>query len=102
MDDLTFIVLKIVVTIATALITSYLIPLIRAKLNGAKYAILLATVDIAVRAAEQTLSGEYGQVKKDVVVKYITDWMIAHGISITQNQLDQIIEAAVYSIHNEG
>lgn len=102
MNELTFNILKIVVTVATALISAYVIPLLKAKLQEAKYARLLEMVEIAVRAAEQTIKGSgMGNVKKDEVVKFVTEWMLDHGIHITQDQLDQLIEAAVFSMNRE-
>ena len=43
----------------------------------------------------------HGNIKKDEVIKFVTDWMVSHGINVTQEQLDQLIEAAVYSMNNE-
>lgn len=103
MNELTFNILKIVVTVATALISAYVIPLLKAKLQEAKYARLLEMVEIAVRAAEQTIKGSgMGNVKKDEVVKFVTEWMLDHGIAITQQQLDQLIECAVYNLKMEA
>lgn len=101
MNELTFNILKIVVAVATVFISAYVIPLLREKLNDSRYNRLLDMVEIAVRAAEQTIKAD-GAVKKDEVVKFVTEWMIAHGISITQEQLDQLIECAVYNLKQEA
>ena len=100
MNDLTFNILKIVVAVSTVFISVYVIPLLREKLNDSKYQRLLDMVEIAVRAAEQTIKAD-GAVKKDEVVKFVTQWMLAHGISITQDQLDQLIECAVFNMNRE-
>jgi LL-H family phage holin len=103
MNDITFNILKIVITIATALISAYVIPLLKEKLKDAKYQSLLEIVGIAVRAAEQTIKGSgQGAVKKDEVITFVTDWMVRHGISITQDQLDQLIECCVYNLKLEA
>lgn len=101
MNELTFNILKIVVAVATVFISAYVIPLLKEKLNDSRYNRLLDMVEIAVRAAEQTIKAD-GAVKKDEVVKFVTEWMIAHGISITQEQLDQLIECAVYNLKQEA
>jgi LL-H family phage holin len=101
MNDLTFNILKIVVAVATVFISAYVIPLLREKLNDSRYNRLLDMVEIAVRAAEQTIKAD-GAVKKDEVVKFVTQWMLAHGIAITQEQLDQLIECAVYNLKMEA
>ena len=100
MNDLTFNILKIAVTLATVFISAYLIPLLKEKLNDSKYNRLLEMVEIAVRAAEQTIHSE-GSVKKDQVIEFVTAWMLEHGIAITQDQLDQLIEACVFNMKRE-
>lgn len=103
MNDITFNILKIVVTIATALISVYVIPLLKEKLHDAKYERLLEIVDVAVRAAEQTIKGSgLGSVKKDEVINFVTSWMLIHGIEISDDQLDQLIECAVYNLKLEA
>ena len=101
MNELTFNILKIVVAVATVFVSAYVIPLLREKLHDSKYQRLLEMVEIAVRAAEQTIKAD-GAVKKDEVVKFVTQWMLAHGIAITQDQLDQLIECAVFNMNREG
>ena len=103
MNDLTFNILKIVVAVATTMISVYVLPLLKEKLREAKYARLLEMVEVAVRAAEQTIKGSgMGSVKKDEVLKYVTKWMVDHGIQVTQEQLDQLVEACVYQLHLEA
>lgn len=103
MNDITFNILKIVIAVATALISAYVIPLLKENLKDAKYQRLLEIVEIAVRAAEQTIKGSgQGAVKKDEVINFVTSWMVAHGIVITEEQLDQLIECAVYNLKLEA
>lgn len=101
MNDITFIILKVIVSVAAALLTVFVIPLLKEKLTDARYQRLLAYVEVAVRAAEQTIKGSgQGHVKKDEVINYVTTWMLTHGIQISEDQLDQLIEAAVYVMNN--
>lgn len=103
MNDITFNILKIVVTIVTALVSAYVIPLLKEKLNDSKYQRLLDMVEIAVRAAEQTIQGSgLGAVKKDEVINFVSEWMMIHGVEISQGQLDQLIECAVYNLKMEA
>lgn len=99
MNDITFMILKIVVSVAIALVTGFLIPYIKNQTNIMQNEELLAIVKIAVQAAEQTLKG--GEVKKADVVKFVSDWLTEHGIKITAEQLDKLIESAVYAMNNE-
>lgn len=103
MNDITFIILKVVVSICAALVTVYLIPYLKTLRQDRRYASLLDMVEIAVRAAEQTYkeSGQ-GARKKEEVMTFVREWMQNHGISISSYQLDQLIECAVYQMKQEG
>lgn len=102
MNDLTFDILKIIVSISCALISAYLIPFIHSKLQDVKYQNLLEIVEIAVRAAEQTVAGAgKGKRKKQEVITFVTTWAKEHGVSITEEQLSQLIEAAVFNMNLE-
>lgn len=103
MTDLSFKILEVVVSVATALISVYVIPLLREKLKDAKYQDLVEIVDVAVRAAEQTIKGEkMGAVKKDEVIDFVTWWAAVHGVNITDEQLDRLIECVVYNLKLEA
>lgn len=103
MNDISFTILKVVVSVATALISVYVIPLLREKLKDAKYQDLVEIVEVAVRAAEQTIKGEkMGAVKKDEVIGFVTWWAAVHGVNITEEQLDRLIECVVYNLKMEA
>lgn len=99
MNDVTFMILKVIVSVATALITVYLIPYIKSQTKTKRQEEVLSMVEVAVRAAEQTLNS--GKVKKAEVVTFVTSWLDQRGIKITEEQLDKLIESAVYSMNNE-
>ena len=103
MNDVTFIILKLVVSVCAALVTAYLIPYIKTLRNDKRYASLLDAVEVAVRAAEQTFrqSGQGAQ-KKEEVLNFISEYMTTHGFSISSYQLDQLIECAVYQMKQGG
>lgn len=103
MNDITFMVLKIVISICAALITVYVIPYLRTLRSDKRYSALIDMVRVAVLAAEQTITGEkQGSVKKETVVEFVRDWMQKQGLDITYEQLSQLIEAAVYSMKQEA
>ena len=101
MNEITFTILKIVISVSAALISAFVIPLLKEKLADIKYQRLLEMVEIAVKAAEQTIGAGNGSIKKEEVINFVTNWMLSHGIMITEEQLDQLIEAAVYAMNNE-
>lgn len=99
MDELTFIILKTVVSVCAALITVYLVPYIKTLRNDSRYAQVAEVVDVAVRAAEQTIKGiGQGANKKEVVLTFVNRWMDEHGIYMESDQLNQLIECAVWQI----
>lgn len=103
MNDLTFSILKIVVSVCAALVTVYVIPYLKTLRTDKRYAQLLDMVAIAVRAAEQTIteSGQ-GAVKKERVIEFVQEWMMAQGVNITYEQLSELVEGAVYSMKQEA
>ena len=101
MNDLTFNILKIVISVAVALISAYLVPFIKNKLQEDKYSQLVVMVHTAVQAAEQTIGSGNGAVKKDEVMSFVTDYMNRVGIKITEEQLDQLVESAVFQMNLE-
>lgn len=100
MNDITFMILKLVISVATAIVTAYLIPFLKSQTKTRQQEEILQMVNIAVRAAEQSLAN--GKVKKTDVITFVTTWLEERGIKITDEQLDKLIEAAVYSMNNES
>lgn len=98
MDELTFTLLRIVISVTAALITVYLIPYLKSQTNTKQMDELIGMINVAVKAAEQTVKG--GKMKKAEVITFMSEWMNSRGISITDDQLDKLIESAVYSMNN--
>lgn len=98
MNNVTFEILKIVVALCAALVTVYVVPYLNDLKKDRRYAALLEIIDVAVRAAEQVLKDESGQFKKAEVVKFVREWLERNGIGIMEDQLDQLIEAAVWQM----
>ena len=102
MNDILFNVLLVVVMVLSILLTTYVIPFLKAKIKNSEYDALLDTVFRAVRAAEQKITESgMGQVKKAQVIAYVKNWLEARKITITEEQLDTLIEAAVFIMNKE-
>ena len=102
MHEIMIDVLMIVVSILSALVSAYLIPLIKAKTNSEKYADLMDIIVVAVKAAEQTINGSgQGKAKKAEVVAFVSHWLAEKNIRISEAELDKLIECAVYAMKNE-
>lgn len=101
MNDVTFNILKLVVSVSVAVISAFLVPYLRNKLKDEKYKNLIDMVKVAVYAAEQTIGAGNGGLKKQEVIVFVSNWMRENGISITEDQLSQLIESAVFAMNKE-
>ena len=102
MNELTFDILKIVVSACAALITVYVVPYIKTLMQDKRYESIMGMVEIAVRAIEQTRKEQgQGKLKKAEVETFITEWLTRQGIKITEDELNQLIECAVFTMKQE-
>ena len=100
MNDVSFLILKIVVIVAVMLITGFLIPFIKNLIASFKDERVRKLVTEAVQAAEQTIKGAgSGAVKKEEVWDFVSKWLGQHGIDISSDQLDKLIESAVFAMN---
>ena len=76
-------------------ITCVLVPYIKSKTTSEQQKEINAWVKIAVAAAEQIYAGSgRGEEKK----AYVLEWLRAHGVTVDDEKLDAMIEAAVYEL----
>lgn len=92
-------ILEAVATLAVALITTFVVPYIKSKTTLEQQTQINAWVRIAVTAAEQVYEGPGQGDKKKA---YAMTWLAGHGISVDEDKLDAMIEAAVYELANNG
>lgn len=95
---MTFDITPIVEAVAAALcavVTCVLVPYIKSKTTAEQQKEINAWVKIAVSAAEQIYVGSSrGEEKK----AYVLEWLRAHGVTVDDEKLDAMIEAAVYEL----
>lgn len=97
MTDLTPIV-NAVITLIAAIVTTFLIPWIKSKIDAAKLAQIVEWVGIAVRAAEQIYNESgMGEKKK----QYVLDFLEDKGFTLDPNSINAMIEAAVKELNIE-
>ena len=97
MTDLTPIVNAVIALIA-AIITTFLIPWIKSKIDAAKLAQIVEWVGIAVRAAEQIYNESgMGEKKK----QYVLDFLASKGFTLDPDSINAMIEAAVKELNIE-
>lgn len=90
-------IIQAVIGLCVALVTAFVIPWVKAKVGAQNMTELLAWVDIAVAAAEQIYTSTQGAEKK----KYVIHFLQQKGYVADPAVLDNTVEAAVLTLHNE-
>ncbi len=101
MSEMIFEILKLVVMIAVFIVTCYLIPWIRGKIGQDKLDEITKWVNAAVLMAQQVYFAKTGAERKAIVVDLLKNILIAKNISVSDEQLDILIEAAVKAMRIE-
>lgn len=95
-------ILVFVITVLGIILTQNIIPYVKSLIKSSEYANVYDIVEMAVRAAEQKCAApKQGKAKKADVYAYISQWLNEKGICLTEDDIDRLIEAAVYSMNNE-
>ena len=88
-------IIEAVAALIGVIITCVLIPYIKSKTTTEQQKEINAWVKIAVSAAEQLFTGSgRGEEKK----AYVIAWLKERGVTVNENELDALIEAAVYEL----
>ena len=86
----------LIIAVLSAVVTYAVVPLLRAKLGDQRLAVVKEWVNIAVHAAEQIFhAGGQGAEKK----QYVIDFLNSKGLKISEEELDRLIEAAVFEMN---
>lgn len=94
MVDITNIV-SAVITLIVALITTFLIPWLKNKLDADKFEKIQAWTKVAVQAAEMIYNGAgRGEEKKAYVIQYLNE----KGFNLDTATIDALIESAVLEL----
>jgi hypothetical protein len=102
MDEFVFAILEGLVGVCIIYIMRYVIPFLRIKLQSVIDVVTWDAIVKEVKSVEQTMKGKgLGVAKKEEVLVRITAWANKHGIAITQEQISQLIETAVFVMNNE-
>lgn len=91
------IIIEAVFALAAAVITAIVIPYIKSKTTAQQQAEINAWVKVAVAAAEQIYTGSgRGEEKK----AYVLNWLAEHGVTLDEERINALIEAAVYDLNH--
>lgn len=97
MKDYTAII-EIIISLLSAVITVFIIPILKQKLTQEKQEKLLFWIRTAVNAAEQVYGGKSGQSKKEYVVKFL----LSKGIVFDVDEVSALIESEVYKLRTSS
>lgn len=94
MIDLTPI-MEAIISLVVAVITAFVIPWLKGKIDADKLEKIKLWVTVAVEAAEQLYKGSgRGEEKKAYVVQFLQE----KGFTLDPDSLDKLIEAAVFNL----
>lgn len=86
--------IQALITLASVIITGFLIPILKQKLSAEKRAKLNDYVRIAVNAAEQLYGSKAGQEKK----RYVINFLSSKGLYFDEAEVEAMIESEVYKL----
>lgn len=95
MNEIIFEVLRLAVLLVVFAVTCYLIPWIKGKIGQDKLNEITTWTNAAVLMAQQVYYAKTGPERKAIVVDLLKSMLTTKNISITDEQLDTLIEAAV-------
>ena len=99
MNDILFTVVQCVVLVLSVIVSRYLIPLVKTKLMKYQHEEIYNIALEGVRCVEQVIGGGKGKEKKEKVIKYVLSYAHNRGINITSEQIDLLIESAVFAMN---
>ena len=97
MQDIILSILEVLVMFFVLIIMRYVIPYCKMKLLDIIDETTWKIIKKEVRSVEQTIVGSNkGIIKKEEVAIRVASWAHKHGINISETQISNLIEAAVY------
>ena len=91
-------IIEAIITLIFALISVFVVPYVKKKISAEKLNEILKWVKKAVEAAEQIYDETGMGAKKK---KYVETFLTEHNISVDVEQLDVLIESAVWELKKE-
>lgn len=99
MNEILYEILKASIVLVLILLTRYAVPYLKQMVENSKYEWVVKWAEIAVKSAEQTVFGDKkGPERKAIVTQFIKKMLLQKNISISDEQLNNIIEAAVFAM----
>lgn len=92
------ILIKAIITIISVLITSVVIPFIKAKVDSEKLDKIKSYTRIAVESAEKLFTVDEWAQKKQYAIDYVSDKCNEFGIDLSADDISILIESLVYEV----
>ena len=86
-----------IILLISALITTFVIPVLKQKLSDDKRQRLLFWIETAVNAAEQIYGSKTGQQKKD----YAVSFLLSKGLVFDVDEVTAMIESEVHKLSSQ-
>lgn len=101
MADIIFEIIKIIVMLAALLVARYVVPLMNEMVKDSKIRQILELTKQGVLAVQQKYSLESGETRKEMVKVFLEDFLKEKNLSLTDEQVEILIEAAVKQMKME-
>jgi len=89
-------IFMLLISLLGVILTGLVVPWLKIKIGKEKMSQVQMWVNIAVAAAEQIFSVPGAGAQKKI---YVIEFLKTKGITITEQELDALIEAAVYELN---
>ena len=101
MADIIFEVIKIVVMLTALLVARYVVPWMNEMVQDAKTRQILEWTKQGVLAVQQMYYAETGETRKEMVKVFLGDFLKEKNVTLTDEQVSMLIEAAVKQMKME-
>lgn len=102
MNDIIFEIIRSLMVIAIMVLVRYAVPYMKTKIKNSDLNWIYDWAVYAVEAAEQTITGSgRGAFKKQTVKDFLTKVSKDAGITLSDAQIENLIESAVYAMKQE-
>jgi len=95
MEKIIYNLVMLVVMIVAALVSRYLIPILKSQIGAQNYDMIYSLVEDAVLMAQQVMEQEPGEDRKKFVMRYALDRLEEYGLKVDEELISVMVEAAV-------
>jgi LL-H family phage holin len=101
MNEILFYFIQLIIAMVVLLATKYAIPYLKEKIGTEQLLVAEKWAKYAVLTAQQTLTASTGAEKKTYVTDFLKELLMSKNISLTDEQLNILIESAVKAMKME-